>query len=110
MYTNNGFRQTKQVKLRSGFRSRLPPIPEEVGVYVLDVTETVPETVSSWRLATGGSIDQAVLDAKADKNGDCEETFSVDTATEDCHAINKLQFDTKIQWCIEQPIDGGTFT
>jgi hypothetical protein len=52
---------------------------------------------------------QTALDGKANVAGSCDATFSVKKATDDCHAVNKKQFDDKIEWLIEQPIDCGDF-
>jgi hypothetical protein len=156
-----GYRETRQIITKTGgFRSSLPPQPEDKGTYLLDVDN---DGKSSWRQSAEGSLElgeteetayrgdrgaeaydhisrtdnphqvtkdqiglgsvdntsdidkpistavQAALDNKAFIAGSCDTTFKVKEATDDCHAVNKKQFDDKIEWLIEQPIDCGEF-
>jgi len=85
---------------------RVPPKPTEEGNYVLEVEDTGS---TGWRKTTeNGDITLEDLGG-AKLNGDCSEQFSVADATEDCHAINKKQFDEKIEELLREPIDGGNF-
>jgi len=90
---------------RSGWR--IPDKPEEEGNYLLGIDE---DGVAGWKMATDDGSDVTLEDLGGAKlNGDCEEQFSVKEATDDCHAVNKKQFDDKIDWLIAQPIDGGSY-
>jgi hypothetical protein len=156
-----GYRETRQVITKiGGFRSSLPPQPEDKGVYLLDVDDNGN---SSWRQSAEGSLElgetettayrgdrgaeaydhisrtdnphqvtkdqigldnvdntsdadkpistamQTALDGKANIAGSCDAAFKVKDATDDCHAVSKKQFDDKIEWLIEEPIDCGEF-
>jgi len=137
MSWRNGFNRTKFVGIRKSSGWSVPAKPVEEGTYLLDIDDTGKagwrKSDEGGGLVLGETEDTAFRGdhgkeaydhvsstdnphsvtaeqvGAAPAEGDCEQRFSVKKATEDCHAINKLQFDTKIDWLIQQDIDCGNF-